>query len=138
MLPTETEKIKPQFLIYVENRGNGLVMEASPSTILDFCTGSIRHQDLNIVYVDASLSGKKLECQLQKKTAIDELGHIKLKDKKDIIRCALEEGIDKNLDSYLSPLKVVLKYGYSYSISANYVIESGAKWKILKKKFLYL
>ena len=123
MLPTETDGIKPQFLIYVENKGNGIVMDANPSTILDFCTGSISYQDLNIVYLDAWLSDKKMECQLQKKTPSDELGHIKLKDKKDIIRCALKDGIDKNLDTYLSPLKIILRYGYSYSISANYVIE---------------
>ena len=135
MLPTETlEKITPQFLIYVENKGNGLVIKNE--AVFDYCIRSeTKHEDLNIVYVDAYLSGKRLNCQLEKIEELspiefgtkeidsDKLGHIKLKDKKDIIRCALKEGIDRNQDPYLSPLKIRLWYGYTQSISASYFIE---------------
>jgi len=124
-----SEKIRPQFLIYVENKGPGLVIKTE--AVKDFCTKSDTvHENFNIVYVDAELSGRKLKCQLEKKEDNDELGHIKLKDKKDIIRCSTSADdsayladIDRNIDSYLSPLKITLKYGYTQTISTNYLIE---------------
>ena len=120
-----SEKIKPQFLIYVENRGQGTAIKNE--AVKDFCTKSdASHENLNIVYLEAFLSGKRLNCQIDqfdKKQADNQPTHIKLKDKKDMIRCALEEGISRTQDSYLAPLKVLLKYGYSQSISANYLIQ---------------
>ena len=133
MLPTLAEgqnelsgKIRPQFLIFVENKGQGIVIKKE--SVMDFCTKSeTSHANLNIVYVDVYLAGQKLECQLEKKVGSDELGHIKLLDKKDIIRCVFKDGIEASRDTYLSPLKVVLKYGYTQSISANYFIQKTAR-----------
>ncbi len=117
-----TDKIKPQFLIYIENKGPGVVIKKE--SVKDFCTKSdTTYENFNIVYVDAFLSNKPLKCQLEKKEGSDELGHIKLKDNKDIIRCYLEEGVPRSDDPYLSPLKIVLKYGYTQSISASYFIQ---------------
>ena len=118
------EKIKPQFLIYVENKGQGLVIKRE--AVKDFCTKSdTKHENINIVYVEVLLGDKELECQLEKKEGSAEQGHIKLKAGKDIIRCAVEEGeaIDKYQDPYFSTLKVILKYGYTQSLSANYFIQ---------------
>jgi len=128
MLPTQVSegsnpsKIKPQFLIFIENKGRGTVIRQE--AVKDFCTKSdTSHKNLNIVYVNAYISGEELQCQLDVKPSEDELGHIKLKDKKDIIRCWLDEGIDASQDSYFSPLKIDLNYGYTQSISVNYFIE---------------
>ena len=128
MLPFEissgspsTNEIRPQFLIYVENKGPGLVIREE--SVKDFCTKSnTDHGNYNIVYVNAYLSDKKLVCQLDSAPDSAELGHIKLKDKKDIIRCYQEEGVPRTYDPYLSPLKVEMKYGYTQSISASYFI----------------
>lgn len=118
--------IKPQFLIYIENKGTGTVIRAE--SVKDFCTkSSTEHKNLNVVYVDAYLSNTKLRCQLDAETSSTERGHIKLKDKKDIIWCDLAEGIPASQDPYLSPLKVELSYGYSQSISANYVMQKTAR-----------
>jgi len=119
-----TDKIKPQFLIYIENKGPGVVIKRE--SVKDFCTKSdTTHEDFNIVYIDAFLSNKPLKCQLEKKKGSNEneIRHIKLKDKKDIIRCALEEGIQRTDDAYLSTLKIELSYGYTQSISASYFIQ---------------
>ena len=126
MLPTQAndkeksiQKIIPQFLIYVENKGSGLVINSE--AVGEFCTKSeAKHENLNIIYIDAELSGEKLYCQLETKQNIP--GHIKLKDKKDIVRCTLEKGIEST-DTYLSPLRITLTYGYTQSISANYFIQ---------------
>ena len=116
-----TDKIKPQFLIYIENKGAGVVIKKD--SVKDFCTKSdTTHENFNIVYIDAFLSNKPLTCKLDVEER-NGLGHIKLKDKKDMIRCALEEGIPRNIDPYLSPLKIVLKYGYTQSISSSYFIQ---------------
>ena len=128
MLPFEispgsasTNEIRPQFLIYVENKGPGLVIKEE--SVSDFCTkSSTDHGNYNIVYVDAYLSDKKLVCQLDKEPESQDLGHIKLKDKKDIIRCYQEEGVPRNYDPYLSPLKIEMRYGYTQSVSAAYFI----------------
>ena len=117
-----SDRIKPQFLIYVENKMPGLVIKSESAK--DFCTKSdVSHDDYNIVYVDAALSNQQLTCQLDTQQKDNLPGHIKLKDRKDIIRCALEEGIDRNIDTYLSPLKVILRYGYTQSVASSYIIQ---------------
>ena len=133
MLPTLAEgqnelsgKISPQFLVFVENRGQGTVIRKE--SVTEFCTKSeTSHANLNIVYADVYLAGQKLGCQLEAKQGVNEPAHIKLLDKKDIIRCVFKEGIEVSRDTYLSPLKVVLKYGYTQSISANYFIQKTAR-----------
>ncbi|MDP3765143.1 MAG: hypothetical protein Q8R04_01390 [Nanoarchaeota archaeon] len=119
-------RIKPQFLIYIENKGPGTVIKEE--SVRDFCTKSgTEHKNLNVVYVDAYLSNTKLRCQLDVETSPTERGHIKLKDKKDIMWCDLAEGIPAVQDPYLSPLKIELSYGYTQSISANYIIQKTAR-----------
>ncbi len=128
MLPTQESqsqegygRIKPQFLIFVENKGQGTVIRKE--SVNEFCTQSgTTHKNINIVYVDASLSGQKLKCQLEATEGTSLPGHIKLKDKKDIIWCSKEDGIPAQ-DTYLTPLRIVLTYGYTQSISTNYLIQ---------------
>lgn len=131
MLPTQESqsqgygRIKPQFLIFVENRGQGTVIRKE--SVKEFCTQSgTTHKNINIVYVDASLSGQKLKCQLEATEGTTFPGHIKLKDKKDIIWCFKEDGIPAQ-DTYLSPLNIILTYGYTQSISANYMIQKATR-----------
>ena len=119
------DKINPQFLIYIENKDLGTVIRTE--SVKDFCVkSSTEHKNLNIIYVDAYLSNTKLRCQLDVKGSPTERGHIKLKDKKDIIWCDLAEGVPAAQDPYLSPLKVELSYGYTQSISANYAMQKTA------------
>jgi hypothetical protein len=137
MLPSDTtfsgppsDEIKPQFLLYIENRGKGLVIREE--SVSEFCTKSnTDYSNYNIVYVDVCLANScaskdEMKCQLEVDSETEDKtvasGHIKLKDNKDIIRCYLDKGIPRNYDSYLSPLRVTLKYGYTQSISSTYAI----------------
>lgn len=137
MLPSQISeqniqpKIIPQFLIFVENKGQGTVIKKE--SVKDFCTKSdTSHDNLNIVYVNVCLSTYctdtgEIICQLEKKPNSDERGHIKLKDKKDIIRCTKKDGLDSAQDAYLAPLRIELNYGYTNSIAANYFILKTAR-----------
>lgn len=124
-------KIVPQFLIFIENRGQGIAVK--DDAVQEFCTqGKISHDELNTIFVTASLPGKqgieRLGCEPKQKGSSEKQGYdVKLKDKKDMIRCTFKAGIDSTQDSYLSPLKIELSYGYSQSISANYLIQKTAR-----------
>lgn len=124
-------KIVPQFLIFIENKGQGVAVKND--AVRDFCTqGKISHDKLNTIFVVASLPGKQgiewLDCEPKQKGSAEKQGYdVKLKDKKDMIRCTFKTGIDSTQDSYLSPLKIELSYGYSQSISANYLIQKTAR-----------
>lgn len=136
MLPSQIEKgiqpkIVPQFLIFVENKGQGIVIKKEE--VSNFCTKSdTTHSNLNIVYVKVCLSNfctdnGGITCQLEVKPNSNERGHIKLKDKKDVIRCTKKDGLDSAQDAYLSPLKIELDYGYTQSIAGGYFIHKTAR-----------
>jgi len=127
----ESKTIIPQFLLFIENKGQGTVI--SKDKVKDFCTQSATlHKDLNIVNIKAELSGKQLDCRKSKKDAeLKEIriedAFVKLKDKKELTRCTLVEGLSATQDAYLSPLNIELTYGYTQSISANYFIQKTAR-----------
>ena len=136
MLPSQIKegiqpKIVPQFLIFVENKGQGIVIKKEE--VPNFCTKSDTiHANFNVVYVKVCLSNfctdnGGMKCQLEAKQNSNERGHIKLKDKKDVIRCAKDDGLESAQDAYLSPLKIELDYGYTQSISAVYSIHKTAR-----------
>lgn len=115
----------PQFLIFIENRGKGTVIKND--AVDKFCIESdTSHENINIVNVQAVLSDKRLDCRKNKNEDITK-AFVKLKDKKEFIRCTLQEGIPISNNAYSSPLKVELSYGYTSSISANYVMQKIVK-----------
>jgi hypothetical protein len=128
MLPTgldleSNQKIRPQFLIYIENKGTGIVIDKNSYS--DFCTSSqTTHEKYNVVFIDAKLSGIGLDCKLETGSESFQGGYLKLKDKKDIIRCLTGQGqdIDLSKDTFTAPLQIVLDYGYTQSVSKSYEI----------------
>ena len=131
MLPQiDGQNIIPQFLIFIENKGTGTVVNRN--AVQDFCTKSSESnaasKNVNAIFVRAYLSNEELDCTPKEKEKTNEKqGFAKLKDKKELIRCTLKEGRDKSLGTYSAPLKVVLSYGYTQSISANYFIQKTAR-----------
>jgi hypothetical protein len=118
MLPQDNDEVKPHFIIYIENKGNGEVIDKSK---LDTACSSkaLKYTDFNVIKISASLSGKPLVC------SVDKEGMIRLREKEDMIRCESkeEDDIPKNRDAYTSPLKIELDYGYTFTISKNIIIE---------------
>lgn len=125
MLPLEDNKVKPQFIIYIENKGDGEVIKSDK--IEDACKSQILggkefyEKFFNIITVkEALLSGEELDCRVNKddpKPAV-----IRLRDKEDMIRCTLEGSIDAS-DAYTSSLRLELDYGYTFTISKDIIIE---------------
>ena len=139
-------KIIPNFIIHIENKGNGNVIkrrndaqETTPpqatqmSNIDEVCSSKRldpADRDFNTVvlraYLGAETPDNELDCE-PKKTPEDKgrEGYVRLVGNKDIIRCSLPESasISKNTQPYTSPLIIILDYGYMSSISAKYAIE---------------
>ena len=142
MLPTDisqdsqARKIRPQFLILIENKGQGNPVKRESTR--DFCTRddttSINfHDNLNRVKVNAFLSNQELDCTPKEKinnqlsTEKYKYALAKLKDKKELIRCTLTDGLDASQDSYLTPFRITLTYGYTQSLSTNYLIQKASR-----------
>ena len=121
MLPNadnDPNKIIPHFIIYLENKGKGEVI--AEAKIEDVCSKKpLGFKDFNRVTVKAFLSDKELNCN----SGETEKAEGRLREKKDIVRCTLEEGIESNKDAFTSPLKIEIDYGYTFTISKDITIE---------------
>ena len=138
--------IIPNFIIYVENKGGGQVIRNSANkmeNIEKFCSGARldpTDKDFNTISVKVYLSSESKENQLdcepkapdndnQKDDSINSIkkqGYVRLVDKKDLIRCSLPpetKRIDKSIEPYTTPLIVVMEYGYTTSISKDYLVQ---------------
>ena len=122
MLPdVDDDKVKPHFIIYVENKGNGEVIDPDIAIIEKACTSEpLEYKNFNTLKISAMLSGQPLNCKVSDD---DSEATIRLRDKEDMVRCTLEEGIDKNLGAYTAPLNIELEYGYTFTISKDIIIE---------------
>lgn len=113
MFPQE-DVIKPQYLIYIENKGGGEVIKTD--VVRNACSGeSISYDDFNVIAVKAYLFDKQLTCTPSLEGS--KAGLAKLREKKDEIRCVLEEGISKEIGTHTETLNIELDYGYTETIS---------------------
>jgi len=112
--------IEPHFVIHIENKGNGEVV--SKEKIKDVCSNTaLNYKDFNKLNIRASLSNIELNCDVKGGKAGET--EVWLREKKDIVRCTLKEGIQIKQDAYMAPLKIELDYGYTYTLSKNIIIE---------------
>ncbi len=141
MIPVEKE-IKPQFLIFVENKGKGnpvkLAGYDSACYKSDYTKDLSSNKDLwNVATIKVYKAGKEEEKESQlictpslknPEGAIDETtGFLRFRDGKDFVRCTFRDGIPKSSEAFTSPLKVVIDYGYVQSIASNFFIEKPYK-----------
>ena len=130
MVP-DVEKVKPQFLIYLENTGNGIAV--NPKGYMIPCQKSeFKDEDLwNVAYlkVFSSQSGGENQLLCTPSLENDETtGILRFRDKKDFIRCTYKDGISANSDAYTSPIRIELEYGYTQTISTNLLIQKPLKY----------
>ncbi len=112
MMPKE-DIIVPSFIIYVENRGKGQVL--NPDYIRAACSDEGRKEDMwNIIHVEASLGTQKLICSPYP---------LRLKNKGDFIKCELAQGVGKDEPTYSSVLTIDLRYGYTFTATKAFEIK---------------
>ncbi len=102
----QTEYVRPQFKIYIENKGPGYVNNANSCNVADINDRSSSGR----VNVYATLSGTPLEC------GPDNSASLKLVDSESFIRCYLpnkEKGYSRLEKNYLTPLTVSIDYTYT-------------------------
>ena len=127
ILPQDGNKVKPLFLIHIENKGNGEVVKLSKTGAA--CTKeALDYKDFNTILITASLPGKLLDCRINKdgpEAKPPAPAVIRLRDKKFMVRCVLKnvDAIDADIDAYITALSVNLSYGYTFTISKNIIIE---------------
>lgn len=121
MLPdVDASHIKPHFIIFIENSGNGEVVNASKLDLA--CSSSaLKYSDFNVLKITASLPQGTLNCGGEMDT--EGFTTVRLREKEDMVRCTLEEGVGIGSGAYISPLRIELKYGYTFTISKSIIIE---------------
>ena len=137
MVP-DGELIKPQFLIFVENSGRGNPVDSANYNSI--CGSQDAEKGLwNVAHLSAfaagdiqmiccpndSLGGQCTETE----TSPDKMkGFVRFRDRKDFVRCTFRNGIKKTDDTFTSPLRIEIDYGYVQTIAANFVIQRPVKY----------
>lgn len=134
MIP-EGDIIKPQFLVFIENRGKG-----TPVNIVGY-HNACRESDFaskstwNIAHINAYTSGpqgqNQLECSPSEQSIDQKTGFVRLRDKKTWVRCTFTKGvkeIKRTDDAYTSPLRIEVDYGYVQTVSTNFFIQKPLKY----------
>ena len=104
----DPEKIQPEFLIKLQNKGTGQAMKSLK--VYDACTGKPLGQDSwNVVEISAEMSDTPLTCKPE---------IIRISTDTTVI-CSFEQGIEKNRGTYTAPLSIKLNYGYMDRIVKN-------------------
>lgn len=109
------DKIEPQFLIYIVNKGNGQIIEKD--SVERVCSaGALARDVFNTIHIKAVLSNRELECAPNP---------IKLTATKRYVKCSAKERdwIDKGELAYTSVLNIELDYGYTSTIAKEVKIE---------------
>jgi len=119
----DESKIKPQFVIYISNKGKGEVIDSDK--VEDACSSSsLNYADINAIKISAFLGDKQLDCKPKKSPDSKEMeGYIKLKKDQDFVRCSFDEGISTGVSPYLTSLSVKMDYGYTFSESKEVMIK---------------
>lgn len=152
MIP-EGDIIKPQFLIFVENKGKGssaninsfqrlcvkdpAIVDASPLT-----QDEIKNA-WNVAFLRAYTSGKGVgdrgiqlvccpnidgQCPENENNPDKIAGFVRFRDKKDFVRCTFKDGIKKTDDAFSSPLRIEIDYGYVQTIADTFLIQKPIKY----------
>lgn len=147
--------IKPQFLIFVENKGRGTPVDNYNKA--DYATACTKKDaegiklwnvaDIRVYTTPSSTNvepivpgkGLQLVCcpnvdgqcpDKEPDLSNDEkiTGYLRFKDKKDYVRCTFKNGIPRNSDAYSSPLRIEIDYGYVQTISTSFFIQKPLKY----------
>lgn len=153
MIP-EGDIIKPQFLIFIENKGKGNPVDLNSYS--NVC-GSVDFDDpkrreevkniWNVAALRAYTSGKGVgdkgiqlvccpnidgQCPENENNQDKIAGFIRFRDKKDFVRCTFKNDAQKTIkktdDAFTSPLRIEIDYGYVQTIADTFLIQKPIKY----------
>lgn len=149
MIPEEDKNIvKPQFLIFVENKGKGNPVNFAGYESACSKEDTTGKDTWNVATLRAYTSGKDTvggkgaqliccpnrdgECPEAETSQEKITGFIRFRDKKDFVRCTFKDSeamkIKKEDGAFTSPLRIEIDYGYVQSISTNFLIQKPLKY----------
>ena len=133
--------VKPQFLIFIENKGNGNPVNINSYGSVCTNTGAPspdqRSNIWNVAYVNAFASGneqlvccpdKEGKCNEDSSNSNDWQAFVRFKDNKDFVRCIFRNGIPKSNAAFTSPLRVEISYGYAQTVSVSFTIQKPLRY----------
>lgn len=151
---SEKDIIRPQFLIFIENKGRGNPVNIrnykDACSRFDFAQLEKREDEIrniwNVAFLRAYTSGKEGENQLiccpnidgqcneEERNPDKMTGFIRFHDKKDFVRCIFKEPktdkdrVKRTDDAFTSPLRIEIDYGYVQTISTKFFIQKPLKY----------
>lgn len=150
MIPeADKDIIKPQFLIFIENKGKGTPVNVNGYNNICRESDFSKKNTWNVAFLRAFTSGKETENQVSGKESGEQLvccpningqcpeketdpnkiaGFMRFKDKKDFVRCTFKDGIPRNSDAFTSPLRIEIDYGYVQTIATTVIIQKPLKY----------
>lgn len=102
----EEEKVRPSFNIQIENKGDGTVI--GDSKVDEMCSSEgVDPDELNVVEIKAEMlhGGQLIQLDCSER-------EVKLRDGKGEVICTQNQGLELSAGNYLTPLHIVLEYGY--------------------------
>lgn len=131
----DQNKVKPRFIIYLENKGKRAPISDKDGKLLENCRNpNIEKENpqeskiFNVAFLKAQMLGESgqfedLECSKDTRSDDKLIGIVKFVDDKDAVRCTLQKGVSKTKIAYATPLKVEVTYGYSQVEPAEFAIK---------------
>lgn len=115
---SQENQIEPRFTIYIENKGNGNVI--NKYKIEEICSSTATEEgDYNLIDITAELFERTTPIKLNCKPE----NPIKLKEKQRKVVCTYTEGINTDSGTYTTPLHINIDYGYTTTISKDITIK---------------
>ncbi|MBN2567134.1 hypothetical protein JXB02_03575 [Candidatus Woesearchaeota archaeon] len=103
----------PQFIITVENKGGGTIID--PYRVSEICSSTgTTVEDWNTIYLEAFMGDRLLDCRPNP---------LRMRSGLDTIRCYYQQGFPKEDPTYSTTLDLRLDYGYSFTVSQGMTIE---------------
>lgn len=132
MIP-EGNNIKPQFLIFIENKGKGTPVDISNYVHACRQSDASKTNIWNVAFLNVYTSGKEnqLDCTPGEASILKGTGFIRFRDKKDFVKCTFKKEtreIKRTDDTYTSPLRIEIDYGYVQTVATTFTIQKPLKY----------
>ncbi|MEK6874744.1 MAG: hypothetical protein AABX52_03275 [Nanoarchaeota archaeon] len=108
------DRVNLRIKIFIANQGNGEIIDTSQ--IENYCAGHPSKDVFNRVSIRAQFQDQVLQCNKEILTLKRE------NEDENYIECELPQGINVRLAPFLTPVSIILEYGYTFTVSRTMTI----------------